>query len=74
MEALKTINNGEKVRGIFSTIEMNRRLRVLRDHIADDSIDAVLFTSIHSISYFSDFLYCTFGRPCGLVVTDQSRL
>ena len=32
-------------------------------------IDSVLFTSIHNINYYSDFLYCSFGRPYGLVVT-----
>ena len=31
-------------------------------------MDAVLFTSIHNINYYSDFLYCSFGRPYGLVV------
>jgi creatinase len=32
-------------------------------------VDAVLLTSMHNIHYFSDFLYCAFGRPYGLVVT-----
>ncbi|MEM7044328.1 MAG: aminopeptidase P family protein [Pseudomonadota bacterium] len=71
MEALKTIKNGSKVKGTFSADEMNRRLKALRDHMAADGIDAALFTSIHNINYFSDFLYCAFGRPYGLVVTQN---
>ncbi|MGI9452545.1 MAG: M24 family metallopeptidase [Geminicoccaceae bacterium] len=71
MEALKIIRNGEKVEGTFSADEMNRRLDALRRHMAADHLDAVLFTSIHNINYFSDFLYCAFGRPYGLVVTQD---
>ncbi|MEM9628665.1 MAG: aminopeptidase P family protein [Pseudomonadota bacterium] len=71
METLKTIRNGEKVQGTFSEAEMSRRLAALRAHMAADDLDAVLFTSIHNINYFSDFLYCAFGRPYGLVVTQD---
>jgi creatinase len=71
MEALKTIQNGEKAHGTFSADEMNRRLGALRSFMASESIDAVLFTSIHNVNYFSDFLYCAFGRPYGLVVTED---
>jgi len=39
--------------------------------MAAEDIGAVLFTSIHNINYFSDFLYCAFGRPYGLVVTQD---
>jgi len=31
----------------------------------------VVFTSIHNINYYSDFLYCSFGRPFALVVTAE---
>ena len=71
MDALKTISNGDKVEGTFSADEMTRRLGGLRRHMAADHLDAVLFTSIHNINYFSDFLYCAFGRPYGLVVTQD---
>ena len=33
------------------------------------AIDAVLFTSYHNINFYSDFLYCSFGRFYGLAVT-----
>jgi len=71
MDKLKTIENGDKVQGTFSAGEMGRRLSALREHMAADGVDAVLFTSIHNINYFSDFLYCAFGRPYGLVVTQD---
>ncbi len=71
MDALKTIRNGEKVQGTFSAEEMSHRLDRLRQHMAASDLDAVLFTSIHNINYFSDFLYCAFGRPYGLVVTQD---
>ena len=73
MEQLKTIRNGEKVRPTFSASEMSRRLEALRAHMAERQIDACLFTSIHNIHYFSDFLYCSFGRIYGLVVTQEGQ-
>ena len=73
MEQLKTIHNGERVTPTFSASEMNRRLGALRAHMAERQIDACLFTSIHNIHYFSDFLYCFFGRLYGLVVTQEGQ-
>jgi creatinase len=37
-------------------------------------IDACVFTSMHSIAYYSGFLYCSFGRPYGLVVTSTQSV
>ena len=31
--------------------------------------DRRVLTSMHNIAYYSGFLYCSFGRPYGLVVT-----
>ena len=73
MEQLKTIRNGEKVKPTFSPSEMERRLAALRAHMAERQIDACLFTSNHNINYFSDFLYCAFGRTFGLVVTQEAH-
>ena len=69
---LKQIPNGEKVRGTFSDAEMQGRLARLRAVMAERGIDAALFTSIHNVNYYSDFLYCSFGRPYGLVVTQEA--
>jgi creatinase len=68
---LKQIPNGKRVRGTFSDVEMQGRLDRLRVVMADRGVDAVLFTSIHNVNYYADFLYCSFGRPYGLVVTQE---
>ena len=31
-------------------------------------VEACVFTSMHNTAYFSNFVYCSFGRPYGLVV------
>ncbi|XP_019616429.1 PREDICTED: uncharacterized protein LOC109463955 [Branchiostoma belcheri] len=61
--------NGQKVQPTFSVEELQRRLNLLRTFMITSRIDAVLFTSYHNINYYSDFLYCAFGRTYGLVVT-----
>lgn len=71
MEDLIEINNGERVNSTFSAEEMGRRQFKLRASMAEAGIDAALLTSYHNINYFGDFLYCSFGRPYGLVITDN---
>ncbi len=66
-----TIENGRKAAPTFSATEMSRRLADLRALMAQADIDAALFTSVHNINYFTDFIYCAFGRPYGLVVTQD---
>jgi len=68
-ENLLTLHNGEKSSPVFSTGEMERRLNRLRTVMSEQGIDACLFTSIHNIGYYSGFIYCSFGRTYGLVVT-----
>ncbi len=65
------IRNGEKAAPTFSAREMGARVGRLREHLARESIDAALFTSIHNVNYFADFVYCSFGRDYGLVVTPE---
>ncbi|GAB3435641.1 M24 family metallopeptidase [Phycicoccus ginsengisoli] len=72
LERLKDIPNGEKVQPTFSAEEMESRLTKLRKVMADEGLDAVLFTSYHNINYYSDFLYTSFGRNYYLVVTPGS--
>lgn len=55
----------------FSINEYTRRLERLRSDMARRDIPAVLLTSMHNIAYFSGFLYCSFGRPYGCVVTQD---
>ncbi len=66
------IRNGERVQNTFSESEYARRLGALRGHLADANIDVALFTSYHNIDYYTDFLYCHFGRLFGLVVDHEN--
>jgi creatinase len=71
LKNLLSIRNGSKVSNTFSALEYGNRQSGLRKRMADEDIDAIVFTSIQSINYYSDFLYCSFGRPFGLVVTQN---
>ena len=62
-------HNGNKSQLPFQEEEYNARQLILRQTMIANGIDAVLFTSMHNIAYFSGFLYCSFGRPYGLVIT-----
>ena len=64
-----TLQNGDKAKLPFSDGEYQRRLLALRSAMEEHDIDSVLFTSMHNIAYFSGFLYCSFGRPYGCIVT-----
>ena len=66
-----TIDNGSPPDPTFSEGEMTRRLHNLRAHMEKYQIDAALFTSTHNINYFSDFIYTSFGRNYGCVVTSE---
>ncbi len=64
-----TLENGAKAPLPFSDAEYDKRLVELRKHMADQNLDAVWFTSMQNIAYYSGFLYCAFGRPYGCIVT-----
>jgi creatinase len=69
LERLKHIPNGEAVTRTFSDAEYLRRQAGLRSLMDPLELDAVILTSYHNINYYSDFLYCRFGRRYALVVT-----
>jgi len=62
-------HNGEKATLPFSHSEYEQRLSGLRRILAETGADAAVFTSMHNVAYYSGFLYCSFGRPYGMVVT-----
>lgn len=64
-----TCENGTKAILPFAPEEYDARLEGLRDLMELHGLDACLLTSMHNIAYYSGFLYCSFGRPYGLVVT-----
>lgn len=75
MPNLKTRNdffvceNGDKAPLPFSAQEYERRLTELRAIMVKRDVPALLLTSMHTIAYYTGFLYCSFGRPYGCVVT-----
>jgi len=60
--------NGDRAEATFSDTEMQGRQDAVRAYMANNAIDAALFTSYHNICYLSDFLYCQFGRRYGLLL------
>ena len=66
--------NGEKATLPFSKGEYERRLLNLRNIMAAHDVPAILLTSMHNIAYYTGFLYCSFGRPYGCVVTQTSNI
>lgn len=75
MPHLIRLRNGERVQNTFSAQEYAQRMAKVRQHMQSSQLDAVLFTSYHNINYYSDFLFCSFGRFYGLAVThDKTTL
>lgn len=68
--------NGEKQSpGLFSKEEVEGRITRLRHYMEEEGLAACVFTSIHNINYYTGgFVYCSFGRPYGLVVTPEKHV
>ena len=64
------LHNGSKSPLPFSAAEYERRLTALRQLMSGKGLRAVLLTSMHSVAYYSGFLYCSFGRPYACIVTE----
>ena len=64
-----TLNNGEKAKLPFSIKEYEQRVDKLRAIMDQSNLDMVILTSMHNIAYYTGFIYCSFGRPYGCVVT-----
>ncbi len=68
------LKNGEKAILPFSDDEFENRLSRLRKVIAKRGIDFIVFTSMQNIAYYSGFLYCSFGRPYALIVSNDKNI
>ena len=66
-----TLKNGEKAKLPFSNDEYNQRLIKLRSIMDKDNLDMIILTSMHNIAYYSGFIYCSFGRPYGCIITEN---
>ena len=65
------LKNGEKVKLPFSNQEYKNRVLKLREVMSANNIDMTILTSMHNIAYYTGFIYCSFGRPYGCVVTQE---
>ena len=64
-----TLKNGEKAKLPFSDIEYQRRVDNLRGVMSKSNLDMIILTSMHNIAYYTGFIYCSFGRPYGCIIT-----
>jgi len=65
------LKNGNKSKLPFSKTEYERRLKGLRELMNRHDLEMVLLTSMHGVGYYSGFLYTSFGRPYGCVITHE---
>ncbi len=67
-------HNGQKAKLPFDPQEYELRLANLRSRMSSLGVETAIFTSMQNIAYYSGFLYCSFGRPYGLVVTPDTSV
>ena len=65
------LKNGEKAKLPFSNKEYQTRLENLRNIMNKNNLDMIILTSMHNIAYYTGFIYCSFGRPYGCVITNN---
>ena len=66
-----SLKNGERVKLPFTNSEYKKRVHNLRNIMEKNNLDMVILTSMHNIAYYTGFIYCSFGRPYGCVVTKK---
>ena len=64
-----SLKNGDKAKLAFTDQEYKRRLDKLRNVMSNKNLDAIILTSMHNIAYYTGFIYCSFGRFYGCVIT-----
>jgi len=65
------LKNGSKVKLPFTDKEYQNRLEKIRTVMSNGNIDMTILTSMHNIAYYTGFIYCSFGRPYGCVITQE---
>ncbi len=65
------LKNGSRAKLPFTNQEYKNRLNKLRNTMSKKKIDMVILTSMHNIAYYTGFIYCSFGRPYGCVITEN---
>ena len=65
------LKNGDKVKLPFTDKEYQNRLSKIRKVMLNQDIDMTILTSMHNVAYYTGFIYCSFGRPYGCVITQE---
>ena len=65
------LKNGSKVKLPFTDKEYKNRSNKLREEMSKNNLDMIILTSMHNIAYYTGFIYCSFGRPYGCVITEK---
>jgi len=66
-----TLKNGTKSKLPFSNKEYQNRLDKVRNVMSSNNLNMIILTSMHNIAYYTGFIYCSFGRPYGCVITEK---
>ena len=65
------LKNGKKVKLPFTAKEYQKRIERLRNVMSKNNLDMIILSSMHNIAYYTGFIYCSFGRPYGCVITSN---
>ena len=66
-----TLHNGDKAKLPFTDKEYQNRVNGLREAMSKNNLDMIILTSMHNIAYYTGFIYCSFGRPYGCIITEN---
>jgi len=66
-----SMKNGTKAKLPFSDSEYKNRQEKLKQVMDKNNFDAVILTSMHNVAYYTGFIYCSFGRPYGCIITEK---
>jgi len=69
-----TLKNGDKAKLPFTEREYQTRLKKLRNVMNNNNLDMIILSSMHNIAYYTGFIYCSFGRPYGCVITEKKTV
>ena len=68
------LKNGSRAKLPFTDQEYKNRLNKIRKAMSKKKIDMVILTSMHNIAYYTGFIYCSFGRPYGCIITEKKTV
>jgi len=66
-----TLKNGDRSKLPFTEKEYLTRLDNLRNIMSKNNLDMIILSSMHNIAYYTGFIYCSFGRPYGCIITGK---